>query len=50
MAPVGNGLTFDIGFCDKYARIGFSASGKDGSWQEVLPFIEQIVRQIGSGV
>lgn len=42
---LGGGLTFDIGFCDKYARIGFSASGKDGSWREVLPFAEQIVRQ-----
>ncbi len=42
---LGGGLTFAIGFCDKYARIGFSASGKDGSWREVLPFAEQIVRQ-----
>lgn len=42
---LGGGLTFDIGFCDKYARIGFSASGKDGSWRELLPFTEQIVRQ-----
>lgn len=42
---LGGGLTFDIGFCDQYARIGFSASGKDGSWRDVLPFVEQIVRQ-----
>jgi zinc protease len=42
---LGGGLTFDIGFCDKYARIGFSASGKDGTWRDVLPFAEQIVRQ-----
>lgn len=42
---LGGGLTFDIGFCDQYARIGFSASGKDGSWRELLPFTEQIVRQ-----
>ncbi len=42
---LGGGLTFDIGFCDQYARIGFTASGKDGSWRELLPFTEQIVRQ-----
>ncbi len=42
---LGGGLTFDIGFCDQYARIGFNASGKDGSWRELLPFSEQIVRQ-----
>lgn len=42
---LGGGTTFGIGFCDAYARIGFSASGKDGSWREILPFAEQIVRQ-----
>jgi zinc protease len=42
---LGGGLTFDIGFCDQYARIGFNASGKDGSWRQLLPFTEQIVRQ-----
>jgi zinc protease len=42
---LGGGLTFGIGFCDQYARIGFNASGKDGSWRELLPFTEQIVRQ-----
>ena len=42
---LGGGLTFDIGFCDQYARIGFNASGKDGSWRELMPFAEQIVRQ-----
>jgi zinc protease len=42
---LGGGLTFDIGFCDQYARIGFNVSGKDGSWRELLPFTEQIVRQ-----
>ena len=42
---LGGGLSFQTGFCDQYARIGISASGKDGSWREVLPFVEQIVRQ-----
>ncbi len=42
---LGGGTSFGIGFCDAYARIGFSASGKDGSWREILPFAEQIVRQ-----
>jgi zinc protease len=42
---LGGGLSFETGFCDEYARIGISASGKDGSWREVLPFVEQIVRQ-----
>jgi zinc protease len=42
---LGGGLTFGIGFCDRYARIGFNMSGKDGSWRELLPFTEQIVRQ-----
>lgn len=42
---LGGGLTFDIGFCDQYARIGFNAGGKDGSWRTILPFTEQIVRQ-----
>lgn len=42
---LGGGLSFNIGLCDQYARIGFSASGKDGSWRQLLPFTEQIVRQ-----
>lgn len=42
---LGGGLSFDIGICDRYARIGFSAASKDGSWKEVLPFTEQIMRQ-----
>ena len=42
---LNGGLSFQTGFCDEYARIGISASGKDGSWREVLPFVEQIVRQ-----
>ncbi len=42
---LSGGLTFEIGFCDQYARIGFTASGKDGSWRDLLPFTEQILRQ-----
>ncbi len=42
---LNGGLTFSPGFCDKYARIGMSAAGKDGSWRQLLPFVEQITRQ-----
>ncbi len=42
---LGGGLSFATGFCEEYARIGISASGKDGSWRELLPFVEQVVRQ-----
>ena len=45
MPFLGGGTSFGLGQCDRYARIGFSAAGKDGSWQELLPFTEQIVRQ-----
>lgn len=42
---LGGGTSFGLNLCDRYARIGFSAAGKDGSWREILPFAEQIVRQ-----
>jgi zinc protease len=42
---LGGGTSFALGLCDQYARIGFSVAGKDGSWKEVLPFAEQVVRQ-----
>jgi zinc protease len=42
---LGGGPSFGLNLCDQYARIGFSVSGKDGSWKEILPFAEQIVRQ-----
>jgi zinc protease len=42
---LGGGTSFDLNLCDSYTRIGFSATGKDGSWKELLPFAEQIVRQ-----
>ncbi len=45
MPFLGGGTGFSLNLCDQYARIGFSAAGKDGSWKELLPFTEQIVRQ-----
>ncbi len=39
------GPSFEPGFCDKYARLGFTVGGKDGSWREILPLVEQTVRQ-----
>ena len=45
MPFLGGGTSFGLNLCDQYARIGFSAAGKDGSWKEILPFAEQIVRQ-----
>jgi zinc protease len=45
MPFLGGGTSFGLNLCDQYARIGFSAAGKDGSWKELLPFTEQIVRQ-----
>lgn len=45
MPFLGGGTSFGLNLCDQYARIGFGATGKDGSWKEILPFAEQIVRQ-----
>ena len=42
---LGGGTSFETGFCDSYARIGFSITGKDGSWQKLMPIAEQAVRQ-----
>lgn len=42
---LNSGLSFAAGFCDQHARIGMTISGKDGSWNTVLPIVEQIVRQ-----
>lgn len=42
---LGGGLVFGAGFCDQHARIGFSVSGKDGSWRQLMPISEQMVRQ-----
>jgi zinc protease len=42
---LGGGVTSAVGFCDKHARVGFVAGGKDGSWRTLLPLMEQQVRQ-----
>jgi zinc protease len=42
---LSGGTTFAAGFCDQYARVGMSVVGKDGSWQTLLPIVEQTVRQ-----
>ena len=42
---LGGGLTFSAGFCDQYARVGMSVVGKDGSWTQLMPIVEQSVRQ-----
>lgn len=42
---LSSGLSFAAGFCDQHARIGMSIAGKDGSWNIVLPIVEQMVRQ-----
>ncbi len=45
MPFLGGGISFGLNLCEQYVRVGFSVSGKDGSWNTVLPFAEQIVRQ-----
>ncbi len=42
---LGSSMIFEPGFCDAHARIGFSVSGKDGSVPELLPVVEQKLRQ-----
>ncbi|MFN3452354.1 MAG: M16 family metallopeptidase, partial [Sphingorhabdus sp.] len=42
---LGGGVSFNLGTCNTYASVGFSAAGKDGSWRTLLPFAEQTVRQ-----
>ncbi len=42
---LGGGLTFSAGFCDQHARVGMSVVGKDGSWTQLMPIVEQSVRQ-----
>lgn len=42
---LGGGVNFSLGICDQYASVGFGVAGKDGSWEKLLPFTEQIVRQ-----
>ena len=42
---LGGGTTFAAGFCDQHARVGMSVVGKDGSWVQLMPIVEQMVRQ-----
>jgi len=42
---LGAQLIFQPGFCDAHARIGFRVSAKDGKVAEILPFVEQGIRQ-----
>jgi zinc protease len=42
---LGAGPNFEPGFCDKYARVGYVISAKDGGWRAVLPVVEQAIRQ-----
>jgi zinc protease len=42
---LGGGAFFNAGFCDQHARVGFNLTGKDGSWQQLMPLAEQMVRQ-----
>jgi zinc protease len=42
---LGSNLSFAVGFCDKHALVGISMTGKDGSWQTLLPIAEQLSRQ-----
>jgi zinc protease len=42
---LGGGTTFSAGFCDQHARVGMSVAGKDGSWPQLMPIVEQMVRQ-----
>jgi zinc protease len=39
------GLGMTTRFCDKYAVPFLQFSGKDGSWQQLIPLAEQMVRQ-----
>ena len=42
---LGGGTIFSAGFCDQHARVGMSVVGKDGAWSQLLPVVEQMVRQ-----
>ncbi len=42
---LGQNLTFQPGFCDKYALIGVGIAGKDGRWPTLIPFADQMLRQ-----
>jgi zinc protease len=42
---LNGGVGFSMEFCDDYAAAGLSFNGKDGSWEQLMPLAEQIVRQ-----
>lgn len=42
---LGSSLGFNLNICDQYAEIGMTISGKDGSWRQLMPMAEQLVRQ-----
>ncbi|MFN3620044.1 M16 family metallopeptidase [Sphingorhabdus sp.] len=42
---LGGAVNFNFGLCDQYAAISYGVAGKDGSWQALLPFTEQTIRQ-----
>jgi zinc protease len=42
---LNGGLGLRTKFCDDYAVASLSFNGKDGSWQELMPLAEQIIRQ-----
>ena len=42
---LSGGVSLTLGFCDKYAQVSMFASGKDGGWKTLMPFVEQMTRQ-----
>ncbi|MFM2409486.1 MAG: hypothetical protein RL481_314 [Pseudomonadota bacterium] len=42
---LGGGTVFQAGFCDGFARVQINIRGKDGSWRQLMPIAEQMVRQ-----
>jgi zinc protease len=42
---LGGGTIFAAGVCDQNARVGMALAGKDGSWRQLLPIGEQLIRQ-----
>ncbi len=42
---LGASLIFEPGLCDRYARLGFSVAAKDGKMADIIPVMEQAIRQ-----
>lgn len=38
---LGANLRFNLNECDQYASIGYGVSGKDGSWNRMIPFAQK---------